>query len=46
MQTPRSNGNGTDNLASNADVAAGSNCGNNGIWLNLRSQGSNATPFC
>ena len=44
MQTPSVNGNGMDNLASNADVAAGSNRGNNGISAaNLRSQGSNAT---
>ncbi len=38
------NGNGFDNLASNADVAAGAQRGNNGISAaNLRSQGSNAT---
>ena len=44
MQTLSVNGNGMDNLASNADVAAGSNRGNNGISAaNLRSQGSNAT---
>jgi len=38
------NGNGLDNLASNADVAAGSSRGNNGVSAaNLRGQGSNAT---
>ena len=38
------NGNGMDNLASNADVAAGSARGNNGISAaNLRGQGANAT---
>ena len=37
-------GNGMDNLASNADVGAGVNRGNNGASsANLRSQGSNAT---
>ena len=44
MQVLSVNGNGMDNLASNADVAAGSNRGNNGISAaNLRSQGANAT---
>lgn len=44
MQQLSINGNGMDNLASNSDVAAGSNRGNNGISAaNLRSQGSNAT---
>jgi len=44
MQQLSINGNGMDNLSSNADVAAGSNRGNNGISAaNLRSQGSNAT---
>ena len=38
------NGNGMDNLASNADVGAGASRGNNGISAaNLRGQGSNAT---
>ena len=44
MQQLSVNGNGLDNLASNADVAAGVNRGNNGASAaNLRSQGSNAT---
>jgi iron complex outermembrane receptor protein len=39
-----SNGNGLDNLASNADVIAGAARGNNGATSpNLRGQGSNAT---
>ncbi len=39
-----SNGNGMDNLASNADVGAGSGRGNNGLSAaNLRGQGSAAT---
>lgn len=38
------NGNGLDNLASNADVVAGAQRGNNGATsANLRGQGSNAT---
>ncbi len=38
------NGNGLDNLASNADVVAGQQRGNNGATsANLRGQGSNAT---
>ena len=38
------NGNGLDNLASNADVIAGATRGNNGATsANLRGQGSNAT---
>ena len=38
------NGNGLDNLASNADVVAGATRGNNGASsANLRGQGSNAT---
>lgn len=38
------NGNGLDNLASNADVVAGAQRGNNGASsANLRGQGSNAT---
>lgn len=38
------NGNGLDNLASNADVIAGAQRGNNGATsANLRGQGSNAT---
>jgi len=38
------NGNGLDNLASNADVVAGQARGNNGTTsANLRGQGSNAT---
>src|SRR5688500_17426235 len=38
------NGNGLDNLASNADVVAGATRGNNGATsANLRGQGSNAT---
>jgi iron complex outermembrane receptor protein len=38
------NGNGLDNLASNADVVAGGQRGNNGATsANLRGQGSNAT---
>ncbi len=38
------NGNGMDNLASNADVGAGASRGNNGISAaNLRGQGANAT---
>ena len=38
------NGNGLDNLASNADVVSGQSRGNNGATsANLRSQGSNAT---
>jgi iron complex outermembrane receptor protein len=38
------NGNGMDNLASNADVVAGQQRGNNGATsANLRGQGSNAT---
>jgi iron complex outermembrane receptor protein len=38
------NGTGTDNLASNADVVAGAQRGNNGAsFANLRSQGSGAT---
>ena len=44
MQQLSVNGNGLDNLASNADVAAGVSRGNNGASAaNLRSQGSNAT---
>src|SRR5512141_624970 len=38
------NGNGLDNLASNSDVVAGAQRGNNGLSAaNLRGQGSNAT---
>lgn len=38
------NGNGLDNLASNADVVGGAQRGNNGATsANLRGQGSNAT---
>ncbi len=38
------NGNGSDNLASNADVTGGANRGNNGLSAaNLRGQGSNST---
>lgn len=44
MMVLSTNGNGMDNLASNADVAAGVSRGNNGASAaNLRGQGSNAT---
>ncbi|MDO9094748.1 MAG: TonB-dependent receptor [Rubrivivax sp.] len=42
--TLTSNGNGLDNMASNADVVSGQSRGNNGATsANLRGQGSNAT---
>lgn len=44
IATLTSNGNGLDNLASNADVVSGQARGNNGATsANLRGQGSNAT---
>jgi iron complex outermembrane recepter protein len=44
IATLTSNGNGLDNLASNADVVSGQSRGNNGATsANLRGQGSNAT---
>ena len=44
MSTINGNGNGYDNLASNSDVGASSNRGNNGLSAaNLRGQGSNNT---
>jgi iron complex outermembrane recepter protein len=44
IQSLTTNGNGLDNLASNSDVGAGSNRGNNGLSAaNLRGQGANAT---
>lgn len=44
ISTLTSNGNGLDNLASNADVVSGQSRGNNGASsANLRGQGSNAT---
>lgn len=44
IATLTSNGNGLDNMASNADVVSGQSRGNNGATsANLRGQGSNAT---
>ncbi len=44
INTITTNGNGADNLASNADVGAGSGRGNNGLSAaNLRGQGSSST---
>jgi iron complex outermembrane receptor protein len=44
IATLTSNGNGLDNLASNADVVSGQSRGNNGATsANLRNQGANAT---
>ena len=44
ISTLTSNGNGLDNLASNADVVSGQSRGNNGATsANLRGQGANAT---
>ena len=44
IQDLTSNGNGLDNLASNADIVGGAQRGNNGATsANLRGQGSNAT---